>query len=269
MSTPVPQPLEPWFVAGPPFGPVLFAGVRDHLGAGVLVDVLDLGASGGGWRERGEALAAQAEGRLVVAHGLAVPAALHAAAVGGPAAVLVSNGPVTRVDPVTSALARLLALPGAAQAVLQPSVWLAWLRSSAGLRRAVANPYVMDRDTVATLCESRVADAGARSATAAYLRSLRAGLPDVAAIRVPTWLAWGDEDILYPNSEADFLDAALGGGRRLVVPGGRWAHPVERPWAVADGVETVARMAGSSARSATVMSRSGHDVPAGRGRWPK
>lgn len=264
MPTPTSPPLEPWFVAGPPFGPSLFAGVRERLGVGVLVDLLDLGPSGGGWRERGAVLAAQAEGRFVVAHGLAVPAALHAAAVGGPAAVLVSNGPVTRLDPVSSALARLLALPGLTEAMLRPSVWLAWLRSSAGLRRAVVNPYVMDRDTVAALCRSRVSTAAARSATAAYLRSLRAGLPEAAAVRVPTWLVWGDEDGLYPNSEADFLDSTLGGGRRLVVAGGRWAHPVERPWAMADRVETAARMAVVFVPPATPMSRSGDAAFAGR-----
>lgn len=253
-----PLPLEPWFLAGPPFGPSLFAAVRDRLGDGRLGEVVDDARPGDGWAARGAALAeavtASPRPALLVAHGLALPAAIEAARQSG-ARLLVTNGPLTRLDPVSAAVARVAGLaPGAIAAGLRPSPWLAWLRSSAGLRRAVVNPYVMDRDTVAALCLSRVQTATARRATVAYLASLAAGLPDLAAPPSGTWLAWGDEDPLYPASEADFLDARLGGGRRIDVPGGRWLHPVERPWAFADVVATVARMPGGSGATRTSMS---------------
>lgn len=244
MSIVSPLPVEPCFVAGPPFGPELFAAVRDHLGTGRCVAVPE--GAGTTWERAGEALAREAAGMLLVAHGLAVPAALHAAILGGPCAVVVSNGPVTRVDPVTRTIARLLAPPGAPGLLLRPEPWLAWLRSSLGLRRAVANPYVMDRDIVAALCASRVADPDSRRALAGYLQSVVAALPDPHQVRVPTWAVWGDEDVLYPDFEADYLDTCLGGGRRLVVSGGRFVHPVERPWSVADRVATVAGMARSA-----------------------
>lgn len=220
----------------------MYADVIRRLGTGRAVSLLDPACPTDGWKERGAALATamrEAEAPVVlVAHGLAVPAAVEAARQFPPALLILSDGPITRLDPVTRAVARLGGTVGAAplRALLQPAVWCAWLASSAGLRRAVVNPYVMDHDTVVALARPLVADRASRRAVAAYLRSLGAGLPDVASLPVPVALVWGTEDRMYPASEADYVDASRGGRAHVSVPGGRWLHPVERPWAFADAV---------------------------------
>jgi len=214
----------------------------NRLGAGELRSVLDSGAPELGWRERGELLAREI-GELptvVIAHGLAVPAAIAAALRRPPAALVLSNGPIRRLDAVTAAFARLVSSrPGAAvfeHGALRPRAWLGWLASSAGLRRAVVNPYVMDRDTVAALCGPLVASPADRRALTSYLRSLR-DLPDATSLRCPVLLLWGDRDPLYPPEEASFLEAALPGAEHLAVPGGQHVHPEERPWETADRVD--------------------------------
>lgn len=169
---------------------------------------------------------------VLVGHGLAVPAVTRAAGLAGPKLrhLVLSNGPVTRLDPFTRAFLR--AGPGMPVA-LHPALLLRWLASSAGLRRAVCNPYIMDRDTIDAICRPLVATPADRAAVAAYLRSL-CPLPAFPAPAVPTTLAWGDDDALYPLAEADTADAIVGGGRVRAIPGGRYVHPEERPWALSD-----------------------------------
>lgn len=228
------------FLAGPPVGAACFRQVIARLGQGRSIDVTDAAAPTDGWSERAEVIADSLRRRptILVAHGLAVPAAIGAALRAPPRALVLSNGPVTRLDPITAALGRLASLPGGArvvaQGVLRPALWIPWLASSAGLRRAVVNPYVMDRDTVATLCEPLVASSAGRRSVASYLASLWRGLPDARSIVCPTMLAWGDEDALYPACEACVLEASLPIVKHVAVPGGRFLHPEERPWELAD-----------------------------------
>jgi hypothetical protein len=249
-------------LAGPPFGAALFRAVEPRLRAalpGVQVESRAVPAAATG-------VGAQLDlgGTLTFAHGLAVPAAVHAAV--PPRALVVANGPVTRLDPVTRLLSGLAASPVGAAALLgleRPGPWLWWLRSSAGLRRAVANPYAMDRDSVAALCGPVVATATARRALADYLRWLPAALP-LPAPRCPAWSLWGTDDVLYPASEAEVFDVMVGGGRRRDLAGGRFVFPEELPWALADGLAEiygVAAGAGVADVSATPVSRS-------RGRGP-
>ncbi len=169
---------------------------------------------------------------VLVAHGLAVPAVTRASALAGANLrhVVLSNGPVTRLDPFTRAFA---GAGPALSAALHPALFLRWLASSAGLRRAVCNPYIMDRDTIDAICGPLVARGSDRAAVAQYLRSL-SPLPAFRSPPVPTTFAWGDDDALYPLSEADTADAIAGGGRVRAIPGGRYVHPEERPWALAD-----------------------------------
>jgi pimeloyl-ACP methyl ester carboxylesterase len=147
------------------------------------------------------------------------------------------NGPLRRVDPIARALGRLARTPGGSAALratlFQPTVWQAWLRSSVGLRRAVVNPYVMDRDTVALLCGRLVESDEGRRAVAAWLRGLR-DLPEPRAFAAPLLLLWGDADPLFGSAEAAFFEALVPGARHVSVPGGQHAHPEERPWEVAD-----------------------------------
>ncbi|MBM4389700.1 MAG: hypothetical protein FJ090_01150 [Deltaproteobacteria bacterium] len=240
-------------LAGPPFGPALFRGVEARLRT--LAPSLRV-ESAAVPRGDGPPFAPEAAGALVFAHGLAIPAALRS----GAGALILSNGPITRLDPATRSLAALGPLLAP---LLHPAPWLRWLRSSAGLRRAVANPYAMDRDTVAALCGPAVADREGRRLVAAYLRWLPSAVPGPAA-ECPTWALWGDEDVLYPTSEADLFDAQASGGRVTWLPGGRFLHPEELPWAVADAVLARARelaVPGAGALPTAPMSRSDGSRP--------
>jgi hypothetical protein len=232
-------------VTGPPFGASFFRAVRARLGDAEAVELCDAAAPHDGWHERGAALARRLAERptVLVAHGLAVPAAVHAALLVQPQALVLVNGPITRVDPVTRGLARAAALsPGvAATTWLRPAPFLRWLRSSLGLRRAVVNPYVMDRDTVVALCGPPLRSTASRRAVASYLRSLAGDLPDPRSLSCPVVLAWGDDDPLYPMSEADFLVSSNARASCRTVPGGRFGHPEERAWALADMVAAVCR----------------------------
>lgn len=245
--------------AGPPFSLDLYQRVVERLGFGEARSVIDPEAPDHGWPDRAAVIADALGGAptVLVAHGLAIPAAVEAALRTPPAALVLSNGPLRRLDPFARALAGLCATrPGAAvaqHALLRPQPWLGWLASSAGLRRAVANPYVMDRDTVAALCGPLVATVAGRAAVAAYIGSLRE-LPDPRALRCPVLLLWGDADPLYPMEQASFLEAALSGVDHRSVPGGRHVHPEERPWEMADRLAAWLAERGLAPSPTTTMS---------------
>lgn len=230
-----PTPRLCWY-AGPPFTEAVLRGCVARAG-GQALPLLEPGADNTVDGVAARIVARTGPDDVCVAHGLAVPALVRALAIGLNArAVVLSNGPVTRVDPFTRAW---MGLGPALPHLTQPALIGRWLRSSAGLRRAVCNPYVMDRDTVAAIAEPLFRSLAQRRAVAAYLASL-APLPELRAAAVPVTLIWGDDDALYPLAEADAADVRLGGGRVLAIPGGRFGHPEERPWALADAVRAVA-----------------------------
>lgn len=228
------------FVSAPPFGPAIWAAVRTRLGGGVDWSPGPVGV--GTWAAAAEELVGRfGDGRTVlVGHGLAVPAVLGAAARGPFGGVVVVNGPVTRVDPVTRAFARFGALPGA-PGLLRPALVLALLRSSLGLRRAVRNPYVMDREQVAALCTSSFATGQDRRVAVSWAASVVAGLPELGGIHAPVLALWGREDALYPCEEAAFVEGVCPRGESVQVGGARLGGPVELPWAFADLLDDWAR----------------------------
>ena len=177
---------------------------------------------------------------ILVAHGIAVPAALRAASLAPPRALVLTNGPTTALDPVLRALAQI---PTAALTqLMRPRLWLRWLSSSAGLRRAVINPYVMDRDTVVAVCHDAVSTAQRRSTLAALLKDLSGTDFSELGYDGPALVVWGDQDPLYPLATVDSLRKRLGQMSLASIPGGQHLHPIERPWALADAVaEWVAR----------------------------
>ena len=176
------------------------------------------------------------EPALVVAHGVAVPLVL-AAMSDASVPVVVSNGPVRRMDWLFRALSSMPA--GLLSRVLfRPAVLNSWLTSSLGLRRAVVNPYVMDSSVVEVLTQSMVGNPAARRAAAAWIKLLPTLLPSARSEGV--WAIWGDADWLYP---VDDIQEFLGPDRVVLIPGGRWFHPEERPWALADAcLELMARI---------------------------
>jgi len=216
-------------VAGPPVGAAIFRHIQQRLAPhrSIAVELLASGAeSVHELTERLDTVTRQTDARAVFAHGLAVPIALgvdvdH---------VVVSNGPVTRVDPVVRGLARM-GTGLIARSVLRPGFATRWLSSSGGLRRTVVNPYVMDRDIVVMLTQPVLESAGSRRTAAAWMAQLPGVVP--VAAQKPSKISgiWGDYDPLYPLSEAHAL---IKGGALSIIPGGRHFHPEERPWESAD-----------------------------------
>ena len=229
-------------MAGPLPGAGLFKTVLQRLQskgqAGQIVEWLSPEAAA--WPEAADRLAQELRrgppGALV-AHGLAVPVALAAAKIAPPARLILSNGPISRLDPVSAKLSRAAQGPAAPllAALLHPALSVPAMASSAGFRRLVVNPYVMDRDTIATVAKPSLQQAAWRAALVRFLASLHT-LPDPADLACPITLIWGDSDPLYPASEADDLDARYGGGHHVRVPGAQHFLIEEHPWAFADAL---------------------------------
>ena len=220
------------FVTGPPASAGLFDEVQRRLSPRKTISV-DFSPSDQPMSpaEMGAELVeiAKEEGvSVVVAHGLAVPLVLSVAW-GKLEALVLSNGPLLKVDPYTRVLSRL---PEAVlrRVILQPSALNTWLASSIGLRRAVVNPYVMDKDTVVGLTGPLVDRPELRTQTARWLKSITEMLP----VNIPSDLnvvaLWGDSDRLYPIQDVQGID----GLRVVPVAGGRFFFPQERPWEMAD-----------------------------------
>ncbi len=225
-------------VAGPPTSARLFRGVQARLSPR-RTGAIELVAGPAVTRveELVDRLAAacMAHGaEVLVAHGLAVPLALHLprAAV---ARVVLSNGPVDALHPVLRGLA---ALPPAlwTRLLLRPGLSGRWLASSAALRRAVVNPYVMGRDTVDALLEALVDDPIHRANTAVWITQVARLLPPSAARTEGLDAVWGDRDPLHPVARIEALFQRQAGHRLVHIPGGRWLHAEERPWALADAI---------------------------------
>jgi pimeloyl-ACP methyl ester carboxylesterase len=227
---------ERWLLAGPPFAgePMWDAVIRRWNTSRVrVVDVLALGPE---IDVAAKALAEEMRGRsvLLVAHGTALPVAWRAARDGGAAGLVLTNGPLTRLDPILRAL---VALARVAPASIHPRLAVPALASSLALRRLVVNPYVMDRDTVVALVAGTLDAPERRAAFRRFLRSLAGSFEEKPAFEGPTACVWGDADVLYPASVADEARRWFPRFHHGSIPGGRLFHPFERPWSLADAVD--------------------------------
>lgn len=229
-------------VTGPPAGRWIFEAVQERMAPlrTVAVDLVPAGDEAAAAPDLVAALTAvvRASGaRALCAHGLAVPIALGLSTADLPLLV-VTNGPISELDPISRALSHLPR--SVLRSLFRPPLLQRWLRSSMGLRRLVANPYVMDHDTVVALSEVWVKGERERDAAARWLIGLRS-LPPVS-LRTGGQIAaiWGDSDPLFPMRGLDALRAYAPELRVIVVPGGRTFHPVERPWAIADALVCLA-----------------------------
>ena len=253
-----------WLLAGPPFDAPFFGDVVARLRATghPEVQALSVVALGATWEASADALALRVgKDDVVVAHGLAIAVALGVAARVPVGHVVLINGPLLALDPLSQAVVRMAALPGAAETVFRPGSWLMWLRSSVGLRRAANNPYAMDRDTVAAVCGGLVADGAARRALCGWLTSVSTPWPSPRASSAPVTLFWGDNDRLHPLGEAD---AAAVSGENIhirVASGGRYAWPLEMPWTLADALLS---MVGGGAQHGLTVTATSRLAPRGR-----
>lgn len=174
---------------------------------------------------------------ILLAHGLALPVALEVARRRRVAGVALLDGPLERLDPVAAAMARWSAnVPSLARQLLRPSLIVPLLSSSAALRRAVVNPYVMDRDIVVLLSAPLIATPDRRAAVVQYLASLaeiERPWPNPGA---PVLLVWSASNLLYPLP-ADPAGLLSGADVTAVsMPGARFFDVEERPWEVADAL---------------------------------
>jgi pimeloyl-ACP methyl ester carboxylesterase len=216
------------FVSGPPFSAALFAAIQERLGRrrSVALELLSASARRSPLDLLRDALS-ELDGPIVVGHGLAVPLVLRC----GAPRVVISNGPVSSLDPVTKQLSRLPAR--ALEQLLRPGVLRTWMPSSAGLRRLVVNPYVMDHDMAVTLSAPWGEAPHSRSLAAGWIRGTPALVAQDRDETVEISAIWGDGDVLYPVARARLV---VPDSRMKRVPGGRHLHPVERPWAFADAL---------------------------------
>ena len=224
-------------ITGPPLGAVVFEHVQRRMAprrsiAVELVEIPRGEASLEGLAARMNQVVRETQATAVVAHGLAVPVAMRMKGV----RVYVSNGPLSAPDAVLRSLASA-GQSTLAQLILQPALALRWMASSAGLRRAVVNPYVMDRDTVVRLSAAVMRSAETRATASAWIRACSSGVDQQWSVELSEVFGiWGDSDPLYPL--AQLRNALSGPGANLpnVIPGGRNMHLVERPWELADRV---------------------------------
>ena len=166
----------------------------------------------------------------VVAHGLGVPLLLAFANAHRIKHAFISNGPLKNLDPLCSTFSKLPL--SAQQLYLHPRISFRYFRSSLGMRRSVVNPYVMDEETVSTVC-APLQNAATRKNMALYLVEIASFEPPYK-IDAPLTLIWGDHDLLYPISVCTEIQTRYPHSQRFDIEGGKIFHPIERPWAIAD-----------------------------------
>ena len=226
-----------WLIAGPPFDSAMWNGVAARLkhhghrtqswrcltsGSGSLASEAEA---------MGAALDASAVPVVLVAHGTAVPLALQVVHHPQVSALVISNGQGGKGD---RRWLQLLAMP-----VSQGARWIgaaAQLRalgSSAGLRRSVVNPYVMDHDTVVAVCGPILKDRARSARARAFLRDLRQ--TTISSLPAHPRILVCSGDAARKSGEMSF-DSPQRPIDQSPIPGGRFMHPLERPWELADRI---------------------------------
>jgi len=232
-----------WFIAGPPFDVALWQAVEARVHThGLSARSWACMISGSGdISEEQDRLSADlyaAETPVVlVGHGSALPlvraAAEHPKVVG----LVLSNGPGSELDRLNRLWTRLFSLPRPLRStLLGPDLLMPVLASPVGLRRTVVNPYVMDRDTVVAICGPIFEDPDRRERVSTYFKSLPPHLKTAPTPNTHTLLCWGDADPIGADTYSEFEHTPGITVSRSPIPGGRFMHPVERPWEIADRI---------------------------------
>ena len=229
------------FVTGPPFDTPLWDFVVERTrGLGFSAHAIEMLSNGDGSVEvevnrLAEQILASNDPVVLVAHGTAIPAAIAATRKVQPAGLVLSNGPIIRADRFTRLLIRWAKLPSVVtQSVLSPRRTIQLLASSVGLRRMVVNPYVMDRDTTVAVCGPIIESKTRFPRMRNYLIDLSNFKHDGLPPYLPTLLCYGDSDPLSIRNIDSFLAENQANIQVNAVPGGRYLHPIERPWELAD-----------------------------------
>ena len=234
---------EIWFISGPPFDTAIWRAVEAR--------VQTLGFSAHSWAcltagsgdiaEELARLSTDLDGStgsvILVGHGSALPLVKAASSHPAVTGVVLSNGPGAKLARLNRLWSRLFSMPQPLrQGLLGPTLMMPFLQSSVGLRRTVVNPYVMDHDTVVAICEPIFSDADRLKRAAVYFKSL-SSLPDISLGEdVQILLCWGDSDPLGADTYSVIDQDGASNIAHSPIPGGRFMHPVERPWELADRV---------------------------------
>ena len=232
-----------WFIAGPPFAGTMWADVLDRMANNGLNarcwDMLEAGS--GSLNAETKRLVADIEAAdddiVLVGHGAALPLLNAVNSQTDLAGLVFSNGPLGQYDLITKGLTTFAALP---MAMIGFSSRLAvpFLASSAGLRRTVVNPYVMDHDMTVAICKPILGDRTQRARALCYLKSLPKHPVPPNTTPTPTLLCWGDADPLSAGTYASFKPAVSYHITKTPVEGGQYFYPIERPWAMADTISS-------------------------------
>ena len=232
---------EIWFISGPPFDTAIWRAVEAR--------VRDLGrpartwacltAGSGDIAEELARLSADLDGAgdgvILVGHGSALPLVRAASSHPAVTGMVLSNGPGVKLDRLNRVWSRLFSMPQPLrQGMLSSTLMMPILQSSVGLRRTVVNPYVMDHDTVVAICEPIFSNPERRERAATYFKSLT-DLPEMPlSTDVQILLCWGDSDPVGADTYSVLCETHSPNITQSPIPGGRFMHPVERPWELAD-----------------------------------
>ena len=228
-------------VTGPPFDKELWAAVEKRIIAqGHGATAVSLFTGGDGSLNSESQRLAQHISKIkhpvvLIAHGAAIPIAIEASRHCAPSGLVLSNGPISSMDRFTYGLTQWAAVPRAlTEKLISPARTMALLSSSIGLRRLVVNPYVMDHDTTVTVCGPIFDSTDRLTRMRLYLDGLEnydwKGPPPT----LPLLICFGDADPLTLCNYKEILKKRGSTCDSSPVPGGRYLHPIERPWELAD-----------------------------------
>ena len=229
------------FVTGPPFDAPLWNFVIERIQErGFSAHAVEMLGSGDGSVEieinrLAEYLLGLNEPVVLVAHGTAIPVAIEASRKVPPTGLILSNGPLCRADRFTRILIAWARLPAVVtQHLVSPRRTMKLLASSIGLRRLVINPYVMDHDTTVAVCGPIIQSETRFRRMRSYLKNLATFEQHAPPKNLPILLCYGDADNLSICNVRDFLEKDKTSIESMSIPGGRYLHPIERPWELAD-----------------------------------
>jgi len=169
----------------------------------------------------------------IVAHGLAVPLALQLTTMYPLEQVILSNGPLNP----NSVLQFLSRCPSVVlRQLLRPTISIPFCASSIAFRRLVVNPYVMERDTIVSLCSENLSSRKYRNNTVEYLHSVQNFQPQHRNNNAHYVFLWGDADRLFPATTINTISLKKSTSETIFIAGGEHFHPIERPWAIADHI---------------------------------
>ena len=228
-------------IAGPPFDIGLWAAVEQRIGSqGHTTQTLAMFIDGDGSLNHetdriAHAIESAQNPVVLIAHGAAIPAAIEASRKHAPSGFVVSNGPISSIDRFTRGLIQWASLPsGVTEKLISPTLAMSILSSSIGLRRLVVNPYVMDHDTTVTVCGPIFEDKARLGRMRRFIKDLTEHTWPAPPRNVQMLFCRGDSDPLTICNYDTLRPSLAQGSMRDPVPGGRYLHPIERPWELAD-----------------------------------